>query len=553
MTIGLITKLAKYANRLIFDAGIRTDLQNSVDGASHVLVRHDDANALSRTLQSAYRGIVRVEDYVTYGDGRDEGAQLQKALDYAYTSGKLFLGRPGWRVGSSVTININCKMNYSGNGMNIVPSGMTSGLLIKISGTTAGVGTINGLCSRVTPGTVGTLTGVQIGDLTGEVSGLTFNDWDLYGHDVNLRFFGKNVFILNFEDCGISGATLRNISYECTSNSGENIRFNSGSISNAKNSTNSAVALYVAPGTSAPDIRLNDVSMSYNDWNGDIAVGIVEVYGCHEENKNTNPFWRVRNTVGGEKTSFIKIVGTMTPGPLSAGQEPAVGRDCYILYDGSTTVVVRDPKLGNFHPATGASAVADYVTKVVKHSGVGGNAYRLRVTGNIDANADTGIPLDIGTELNQAFLTGTDAFAGFTQNTSSNITFGTGTDGAGGDTRHRSITGVIGSGTGGTASYNLKVPIKPGQTVIAKVYCKTVGATLLTEAGCRLIYYTANDIQVASADLARFIRNTDNAAYTRQFIRSMAPAGAAYCTLQMRVTGLIGEARFSNESLWAME
>ena len=538
--------------KLIGDDSLRQDMANAVDpekGGGLVRVSQEAPSSRARSLLDVYKDIVRVEDFVEFGDGRDEGEQLQNAFDFAFSQGKTLVGRFGWTVGSSRQISINCRSSYEGNGMNIIPLGLTSGTFIKISGTTVGVGDIHGLRSKVKPGSAGGLTGVQIGDTSGQTSGLDFIKWDIYGFDINLKFFGVNVFILNFLGCSIGGATRRNISYECTRNSGENIRFSGGTISDAHNQENTAVALFIPPNVSAPDIRIDKLSMSYNDSNGDIATGIVEVTGVHEENRNTREFWRIRNTVGVEKTIFTKIAGTLAPGPLSDGKEPAQGRDAFIVYDGSTSVIVRDVKLGDFRPATGTNPVADYVTKVAKHSGVGGAALRLRINGSVDANRGTGIPLDLSPETDHAYLTGAGSFDGFTQNTASGISFSSGTDGNGADTRSRSI---IGSGAG-SGSYNLQLPILPGQTVIAKVSCKTVGASSCAYAGARLIYRTANNVQISIADFGRVITTPNNAAYVVQFALDMAPAGAAYVVMQMRAAGLTGEARFSNERIWILD
>lgn len=530
------------------DNALRQEL-HTPNGGGIVRVQQDDAESLPRDVLSESRDVVRIEQYVSFGDGRDEGAKLQAAIDKASATGRRLEGRPGWTIGTSVQINIPASMSFHFNGMNVVPLGRLSGLHVKISGTAVGVGDIRGLRCVVMPGSVGTLTGVQFGDTSGELSSLSMYDWDILGFDINLKLAGINVFILNFVNCSILSATNRNISYECTSNSGENICFDGGTLSSAHNADNAAVNLFVAAGSSAPDIRLSRLSMSYNDCNGDISTGIVEVLGCHEENKNVREFWRVRNTVGVEKTYFTKVAGTMTPGPLSSGAEPAEGRDAYIIYDGSTSVVVRDVKLGSFRAATGGNQVSDYVTKVAKHSGVGGAALRLRINGNIDANRGTGIPLDLSPETDHAYLTGVGAFDGFTQNTASGMSFASGTDGSGADTRSRSIIGAA----AGSNSYNLKLPVRPGQTVLAKVSCKTVGASACTYAGARLVYFTANDVLISVPDFGRVIATPNNAPYVVQFALDKAPAGAAYVIMQMRAAGLTGEVRFSNERIWILD
>lgn len=541
--------------KLVGDNSLRQDLAGPT-GGSGVHVKQDDANARDRSILDAYRDHIDIADFVTYGDGRDEGVQLQRAINAAFSQGKTLVGRPGWTIGTSVQIDMNVRMSYHGNGMGIVPIGRTSGRHITIKGVSVGVCDIKGLRAVVTNGSVGTLIGVEMGDTvnTVQISGIDFKDWAIYGFDINLRFVGPNVFILNFLGCAISGASNRNISYECTTNSGEALRFIGGNISDAHNASGTAVGLYVAPGVSPPDIRLDKLSMSYNDKNGDIAVGIVEVTGVHEENKSVNEFWRIRNTVGSEKTIFTKIAGTLTPGPLSSGLEPAQGRDSFIIYDGSTSVTVRDVKVGQFRAATGSNVVADYITKIAVWSGIGGAAYALRINNPIiDANRDTAIPPDICPELDQAYLTGTSAFDGFTQNISSGMAFTSGADGYGADTRNRSITrNAAGSGS---ASYNLKMPVKAGDTIVAKVACKTVGATACTFAGGRLIYFTANDFQLGVANLARSITTPNNAAYVVQFARDKAPKGAAYVILQMLASGLGdngAEVRFSNEKLWVV-
>lgn len=539
----------------IGDAKLRQDL-SAAAGGSIVHVKQDDANARDRSTLDVYRDSIDISDFVTYGDGRDEGVQLQRAINAAYAQGKTLVGRPGWTIGTSVQIDMNVRMSFHINGMNIIPIGRTSGKHITIKGVSLGVCDIKGLRAVVANGSVGTLGGVEIGDTVNavQISGIDFKDWAIYGFDICLRFVGPNVFILNFLGCAISGASNRNVSYECTTNSGEAIRFIGGNISDAHNPSNTAVGVMVPPGVSPPDIRIDKLSMSYNDINGDIAVGIVEVTGVHEENKNVNEFWRIRNTVGAEKTNFTKIAGTMTPGPLSAGGEPAQGRYAFIVYDGSTSVTVRDVRLGQFRPATGTSPVADYITKVAAWSGIGGAAYNLRIENPIiDANRDTAIPLDICPEIDQAYLTGSGAFDGFTQNGASGMVFTSGTDGYGADTRNRSISrNAAGSGS---ASYNLKMPVKAGDTIVAKVACKTVGATACTFAGGRLIYFTANDFQLSVANLARSITTPNNAAYIVQFARDKAPKGAAYVILQMLASGLGdtgAEVRFSNEKLWVV-
>lgn len=541
--------------KLVGDNSLRQDLA-APTGGSGVHVKQDDANARDRSTLDVYRDSIDIADFVTYGDGRDEGVQLQRAINAAYAQGKTLVGRPGWTIGTSVQIDMNVRMSFHQNGMNIIPVGRMSGKHITIKGVSLGVCDIRGLKARVANGSVGTLGGVEIGDTVNpvQISDIDFADWDVYGFDICLRFVGPNIFILGFTDCSFSGASNKNISYECTTNSGESICFKGGNCSDAHNPTNTAVAVSIPPGVSPPDMRLGFKSMSYNDKNGDIAVGIVEVRDVHEENKNVNEFWRVRNTVGGEKTVFTKIAGTMTPGPLSTGMEPAQGRYALIVYDGSTSVTCDNVKWGQFRAATGVNAVADYITKIAAWSGTGGAAYTLRISNPIiDANRDTGIPPDICPELDQAYLTDVNAFAGFTQNVSSGMAFTSGVDGYDADPRNRSIArNAAGSGS---ASYNLKMPVKAGDTIVAKVACKTVGATACTFAGGRLIYFTANDFQLSVANLARAITTPNNAAYVVQFVRDKAPRGAAYVILQMLVTGLGdngAEVRFSNEKLWVV-
>lgn len=527
----------------------------AADGAKLSGVQQLGTGARVRNLLEAHRDFLRIDDFVTYGDGRDETVAIQAAINAALSQGKTLIGRPGWTVGVSSTWVIDCNSTYDGLGMNIIPVGMSNNTVVKINGQSQNAGApkgggINGLRCVVPIGSSNN-TGVQVGDTTGSVNNFRAYGWEISGHATNLKHAGNNLYIHSYTNCTLLSATVANYSYECVTNSGENISFSGGNNSNAHNDANTALGVSVKTGVGAPDIRLNNVSMSYNDFNGDIATGIIEVIGCHEENRNVNPFWRLRNTSGAEKTIFTKVAGTLSSGPLGSGgtYEPAEGRDCLISYDGSVSVTVRDAKLGTFRPATGAQAVADYVTKVAKHSGVGGAAYLLSISGMIDANNSTGIPPDICPATSMTYLTGADAFSGFTKNAATGITFSSGSDGSGDDTRSR----IVSSSTGTTGSYNLRFPCRPGQNMVAKVSAKTVGATAATYVGGRLLFFSVADVQVGSADLARTITSPTNAAYVRQFARVISPVGTSYAILQMYAGNLNGEAHFSNEQLWLLD
>lgn len=523
----------------------------SADGGSLVGVKQADSPSLQRDLLSVYRDYVRIEDYVFLG-GPDDTTAVQAAFDAAYSTGRCLVGRPGWVLNIASTITIDINTRYEGRGMTFVPVAQTSGTLFQIAGVSNKGREINGLRAICTKGAHGTLVGVTVGTEAGEIACWDPAGWLVEGFHINLRFAGNNVYIIHFTKSKFLGATLRNISWECGTNSGESITFSGGSISDAKNGTNTAVGVYVDPTAASPDIRISKGSMSYNDFNGDIAKGRMELYGVHEENKNVNPFWRVRNTVRSEKTVYGKYGGTLTSGPLSDGTEPLEGRDAFIVYDGSTTVIVRDAKLGTFREgSSGPNLVADYKTKVAKHSGVGGPAYRIRINGDIDGNRASAVPIDICPEISQVFLTGATAFTGFLQNPSSGVAFVAGTDGHLEDTRSRAITSTTATAT--TASYNLQAPVRPGQVVVAKVSVRTVGATACTYAGARLLYFTNTNDQIVARDLSRIISTPNNAAYVVQYGADMAPAGAAYVILQMRAAGLLGEVHFSNERFWIME
>lgn len=505
-----------------------------------------------RTAQDQANDVLYLSDFCEFGDGRDETTMAQLAFNVAKAQGRRLVGRPGWRVGLSSTMTIDINTRYEGDGTWFVPmTAFTTGTMIQVAGVSNRAPDINGLRAICPKGGRGDLVGVTIGTPTGEIACWDPSSWIIEGFHINARFAGNNVYIIHFQKSKFLGATLRNISWECKTNSGESITFDGGSISDAKNASNTAVGIYVDPAAASVDMRVTRGSMSYNDFNGDIAKGKIELFGVHEENRNVNPFWRLRTTANSEKTVFGKYGGSITSGPLSAGTEPKEGRDALIVYDGAVSIAVRDAKLGTFREgSSGPNRVDDYKTVVAKHSGVGGAAYSIKISGDIDGNRSSSIPINICAEIDQVWLKGPTAFSGFAKNSAGGISFEEGTDGHLLDARSR---GII-SSTGTSGSYNLqRIQVRPGQTLVAKVSAKTVGATTCSYAGGRLMFYTQTDELIVTQDLARTILTPTNAAYLIQYAHTMVPAGAAYVVFQMLGRDINGTVRFSNERLWVID
>lgn len=95
MTIGLITKLAKVANKLLFDAGIRQDLLDSSMGAS-VVWWQQGVEGVARSIAAKLGESVSVRDFMTAAEIADSNSTLpvldhtpafRKAIAYAVLIG----------------------------------------------------------------------------------------------------------------------------------------------------------------------------------------------------------------------------------------------------------------------------------------------------------------------------------------------------------------------------------------------------------------------------------------------------------------------------------
>ena len=519
-------------------------------GSSLVGFIQADASAVARTVQDKNRDTLDIFDFIAYGDGRDEGVALQAAINAAVAQGKVLRGRPGITIGSTVPIVFDVNLHYDGMGMNILPIGLTSGAFLSIRGSvgshTAG-GVFRGLKSALpNANATDTLVGLSVGDASGNTSGIKFYDLSLHRYDTNLKFVEGNVYILDFYGCDIGGATTYNVSWTPTTNAGEKISFHGGTISDAQNSSHTARALYIDPNASSPDMHFHMVSMSYNDINGEINVGSVDLFSCHQENSSAQPHWVVKNTAG-KTRSFLRLFGgSITGGPLGNQLEPATGRDCYILADPGAGIVVHSTVVGGY---VNPSNVADCVTRLVRMNGTG-SFLKIRLDPFIDGDAVSHLPPYLCDDLNQIYNAGSGSFAGFTQNVATGITFSSDASGYGTDSGSRLITGA----SGNSASYLQKFPVRTGQNVWSKVAIKSEGVTALTVATARLVFRAQDGTtQISATNLARSVTTTGTNGFTVQFAYTTAPVGAAFVELQMYVSGLTGVVGFSNETLYVTD
>ena len=231
------------------------------------LVATQAPNGRRRTLGERMGDELHLDDFVTYADGRDETTMVQLAFDTALATGRRLIGRPGMKLGLSATLRIDINTRYDGYGAQYIPlANMTSGTMIQVQGRSNRARELNGLNAACVKGSRGTLIGVTVGTPTGEIACWDPSGWCIEGFHDNLVFSGNNVYIIGFSKSLFLGATRRNISWECLTNSGESITFDSGSVSDAKNATNTAIGVYVAPGAASPDMRFTRMSMSYNDY-----------------------------------------------------------------------------------------------------------------------------------------------------------------------------------------------------------------------------------------------------------------------------------------------
>ena len=517
--------------------------------AADVTFIQEGAEALTRTAEDKLQDFIDIFDFISYGDGSDETDALVAALSAATTQRKVLRGRPGVSVGFSSPITFDANLQYDGNGMKLVPLRLTSGYAIRMTGTVAANtmgGCIRGLTMRVTPLSTGSLIGLAIGDVAGSVNCVAFYDLELSGFDTNLAFIAGNVFIVQFYRPIILNASTRGISWQAPTNAGENISFYGGSLSNSSNSTNNALALYIDAASSAPDMHFFGTSWSYNDLNGEVNTGTVELYGCHQENSMNSPMWLIKNTASATPSSLLLVGGQMGPGPLGKQLEPAQGRPFFVQYDPGTNVVIEGTTFGSFHAATN---VADYVTAIGKQAATG-NPQKIKYSPIINNNGTNGVPPDIDVSLNRVLRGLTTGFEGFTQNTATGIAFSVQTSGYGDDNRSRCVTGVGPAPTGG---FYQQFSVVPGQYIVAKAAVQLLSVTALNFALERLIFLAADGISlVATVDFQRKYTTPGNTDFRVQYCQYQVPAGAAFMQMQAYVNGLTGTVRFSDEKLWIL-
>lgn len=111
MTIGLITKLAKVADKLLNDAGIRADLSSFV-GASYVKYRQSGLNAITRAVQDKINETISVGDFgavsgLAYTGGLLATANtlsIQSAVDALPRGSKLVIPSGQWVINKPIVI-----------------------------------------------------------------------------------------------------------------------------------------------------------------------------------------------------------------------------------------------------------------------------------------------------------------------------------------------------------------------------------------------------------------------------------------------------------------
>ncbi|WP_321947065.1 hypothetical protein [Paraburkholderia sp. J10-1] len=135
------------------------------------------------------------------------------------------------------------------------------------------------------------LDGVLITGDFGQVSEMDVRVWSEGFRDC-VVVGGAHVYLNKLEKPHVGKAWRRGWRFTRTTDTGENFSIYGGVTANCVNSAGTAVALY-EDGTTNGDYNIHGHSLDYCDSLGYLQSGRWAFYGCHFENNNNNPHFRI--------------------------------------------------------------------------------------------------------------------------------------------------------------------------------------------------------------------------------------------------------------------
>lgn len=218
------------------------------------------------------------------------------------------------------------------NGLIMDASSITSGNVITVTG--RGSAPYSGYASsapienfNLLGPTTGTPTTVLMylnggSPQNGEISGGFIKRFRVYGGNVGMQF-ASNVYILGFEDFYVGNALQYGIYWQGGSNTGENINWRNGQISNCVNMAQNAIGLYMSSGAADTDMYFSGVSFDYCNQLIDQRSGHLQIEG-HLETGITGLITSAPGFVNVQQDSATAEIATfMFRGKVNMGGTPA--------------------------------------------------------------------------------------------------------------------------------------------------------------------------------------------------------------------------------------
>jgi len=117
----------------------------------------------------------------------------------------------------------------------------------------------------------------------GSVSGGMIRNFSVSGGNVGIDLI-SNVYICTFVNASIQAQTQYGVRFTGGSNTGEQINFHNGQISNVHRSNSSGIGLYLTTGAADADLNFFGTSIDYCDSLIELLSGRLTLCGCHLEN-----------------------------------------------------------------------------------------------------------------------------------------------------------------------------------------------------------------------------------------------------------------------------
>ena len=464
----------------------------------------------------------------------DDGPALADAINAIYSAGTR---RRVIMPSGNLTAKINSGLPlYCGalgidfNGLILDATGISSGNVLTLNGNGASPYSRSSdslpyenfvILGDTTAGNTATLISAA-GSSTypGEISGAVLRNFALYGGAVGISL-GENLYLFFVENFRILNALSVGLDVPAGATAGENVCFRAGQISNTISGSNTGLGIRLQATANDYGIRMQNVSIDYNDQAFEVLGGQLFFDNCYIEMNNT------ANPVGAVTLTGPAVIAgaTFMGGEIALSDTTAARVNVLTVAGGAATRI----KLLGTRVASNGTPTAQIVNVT------DGGASTVDVQGVTIDNFYKGSSLagPLNRLYNGGFETG--SLAGWNDTGSSGYTWVVNTANPHSGTYALEITSTGTSASGSIVSGT--VPVRPGQQILSDAW---LDVTALTAGSVEAIIEFAADTGFSvnySSVVACGEFTATTSAYTEGNYSGVVPSGVNYARMAIACNG----------------